>query len=257
MEKATARGSYKSLFVDLVKTHQVLRKESCKLQTIKERLTANGTEVRPLMLLCAEGTLFVKHWDLNIIQDFQNLPSDSSMFCGAVMKDINDFISAYTYVESVEPILQSIDYPSEHSSHTKERHQEHFWPIIGVQPLHRKGIHVRLRWRALPLLFVSSLFMQMKSCNLDQFLILDNKVQGPESSLSQRIYSSKWPVCYQNTIAYREFMQQSMEDVRGLPRDFFDLSKLSVLGIYDNTDYAEIIAKFGNLAALQWALQDK
>jgi len=240
IEKAKARGSYLSSFSDLVKVYQILddTKGTLNIQKIKERITSQ--ELRPLLLLCSDATLFLPQWDSELLQNFQNLPPGSSMFCGSALSSTtHEYMSAFTYLDNLIEKTQGVSLYTANS-------KTHYVARVGLRPLHRKNTCTRIKWFALPILMETSIFITSEQ---DSFA---NLIQN-----CSMVYTSKTPVAMLDVLAEQRFFNNFLyETTQGIALQKYDLSKLSVLGLHDNTDYTEVIAKFGNLAALQWALQD-
>lgn len=223
--KCSTRGKYMSDFKDLIVLHQVPLDKQCFFQEMIRTLQA--TETRPLSILVQEGTQFLHHWDSNILQDFQSLRS-GILYCGAHKSPFSaenvqeDYVPAFTYVESFQPWKESFDVP-----------------LVACRALHRKGPNIPLVWASMPLLMPTELLKaQQWACQAhDCMLGLTQEVQ---------VWSSRDPIAL---VSNDRPMYSAQSSRLRYPTD-----KMSLLGLKNKSDYLEVIAKFGSLAALQWAL---
>jgi hypothetical protein len=213
-KKCSARGMYLSDFSELITVHQVLQTQ-CMVDAVRS-LSAKD---RPLTILVTEQSRFLPKWDHTLLQDFQGLPKDSIMYCGALHSSTSgssetSFSSAFTLVESF----------------TKKR-----MPVIRHRPLQRTGSCVRILWAAWPMLFETRYLNELSGCTLD-----DAAMQ----MVGRTIWSSRNPVA---------FTDSHSPDYTGLVSGF-PVDKQSLLGILDVNDFHEVNMKFGSIGALRWAL---
>jgi len=220
ISKCENRGLYVNDFRDIITIYHISNTTRCIFTSIQQQLVAQ--QLRPLVLLCNETARFVKHWDASIVQDFQSLPQ-GMLLCSASNQN-QQLYSNYTVIDSFLPLHESAQVLMPHIAH---------------RPLHRKGPNIRTLWASLPLVVDNVQFFRLQGCS-----VLDALLQASDDKESA-IWTSR------NPIALLE--GTCMEDKYTEPYQA-NVSKLRLLGVYEKSNYLEIIAKFGSLAAFQWAI---
>jgi hypothetical protein len=211
--KAAARGLFMSAFLDKIRVIQVL--EGTPMFTEAAQLVPNE---RRLTLVSSSGLRFQKNWDTSILDDFQAIPGNAFLYCGAALD--SDMRPAFTAVESL----------------TKS-------PIVVAKPLLRQSGPMRVIWADWPLVMKTTDALKLEGQSFEEAALRLTHLSG------RPIFSASKPV------AWRQNTWTTVETYASFANDFFHAPDRLLGTVRDLASASEIITKYGSLSNYSWLLK--
>lgn len=211
--KAKARGQYNEQFLEKIRVIQVLT--GTPMFTEAAQLVPNE---RRLTLVCSSGLRFQKDWDTSISDDYEAIPGNAFLYCGAAVD--TEMRPAFTAVESL----------------TKS-------PLVVAKPLLRQSGPMRVIWADWPLVMKTTDVSKLEGQSFEEAALRLTHLSG------RPIFSASKPV------AWRQNTWTTVDTYASFANDFFHAPDRLLGTVRDLASASEIITKYGSLSNYSWLLK--
>jgi hypothetical protein len=170
---------------------------------------------RRLSLVASHGLRFQKDWDSHIIEDYESIPGNAFLYCGAALD--SDMKPAYTAVESFKKS-----------------------PIVVARPLLRQAGPMRAIWCDWPMLMKTTDASRLVGQTFEEAALRLTHLSG------QPIFTTS------KAVAWRQNSWTHVDSYESFANDFFHAADRLLGTVRDIASASEIITKYGSLSNYSW-----